>query len=55
MKARTVLYIAMSQDGFIAGENDNIDFLNAYQVDEDYVYESFIITISQSCWKKQQL
>jgi len=46
MKAKTVLYIAMSQDGFIAGENDNIDFLNAYQVEgEDYGYESFIKTI----------
>ena len=33
----------MSQDGFIAGENDNIDFLNAYQVEgEDYGYKSFI-------------
>ena len=51
MKAKTVLYIAMSQDGFIAGENDNIDFLNAYQVeDEDYGYKIFIKTIGQSCW-----
>jgi len=29
MKSKTVLYIAMSQDGFIAGKNDNIDFLTA--------------------------
>ena len=36
----------MSQDGFIAGENDNIDFLNAYQVEgEDYGYKNFIKTI----------
>lgn len=33
----------MSEDGFIAGENDNIDFLNPYQVDgEDYGYHEFI-------------
>ena len=46
MNVKTVLYIAMSQDGYIAGENDNIDFLNAYQVEgEDYGYDSFIKTI----------
>lgn len=46
MKIKTVLYIAMSQDGFIAGENDNIDFLDSYQVEgEDYGYERFIQTI----------
>jgi hypothetical protein len=37
----------MSEDGFIAGENDNIDFLNEFQVEgEDYGYWSFIKTIS---------
>ena len=37
----------MSEDGFIAGENDNIDFLNEFQVEgEDYRYGSFIQTIS---------
>ena len=37
----------MSEDGFIAGENDNIDFLNEFQVEgEDYGYGSFIKTIS---------
>ena len=51
MKAKTVLYIAMSQVEFVAGENDNIHFLNAYHVEgEDYGYESFIKTIGQSCW-----
>jgi hypothetical protein len=49
MKVKTVLYISMSQVEFVAGENDNINFLNAYQVEgEDY--ESFIKTIGQSCW-----
>ncbi len=36
----------MSQDGFIAGENDNIDFLNPYQIEgEDYGYGNFIKNI----------
>lgn len=36
----------MSEDGFIAGENDNIDFLNPYQVEgEDYGYKEFINTV----------
>lgn len=36
----------MSEDGFIAGENDNIDFLNPYQVEgEDYGYKEFINSV----------
>lgn len=36
----------MSEDGFIAGENDNIDFLNPYQIDgEDYGYKEFINSV----------
>ena len=47
MNSKVILYIAMSEDGFIAGENDNIDFLNEFQVEgEDYGYGSFIQTIS---------
>ncbi len=46
MSNRTILYIAMSEDGFIAGENDNIDFLNPYQVEgEDYGYNEFINSV----------
>jgi len=30
---KTTLYIAMSLDGFISGENDNLDFLNPYHVE----------------------
>jgi len=46
METKTILYIAMSQDGFIAGDGDNIDFLNSYQVEgEDYGYGDFIKTI----------
>lgn len=43
---KTILYIAMSEDGFIAGDKDNLDFLNPYQVEgEDYGYGSFMETI----------
>ncbi len=36
----------MSSDGFLAGENDNIDFLNPYQVEgEDYGYKEFINSV----------
>jgi len=46
MAKKTILYIAMSQDGFISGENDNLDFLNEYQVEgEDYGYANFISSI----------
>jgi dihydrofolate reductase len=46
MSCKTILYIAMSEDGFIAGENDNIDFLNPYQVEnEDYGYKEFINSV----------
>ena len=42
-QAKTTLYIAMSEDGYIAGENDSLDFLNPYQVEgEDYGYHAFI-------------
>lgn len=41
--SKTILYIAMSADGFIASENDNLDFLHKYQIEgEDYGYQSFI-------------
>jgi len=47
MNTKVILYIAMTEDGFIAGENDNIDFLNEFQVEgEDYGYGSFIKSIS---------
>ena len=41
-----VLYIAMSADGYIAAENDNIDFLNDYHVEgEDYGYSEFLNSV----------
>ena len=44
--SKTILYIAMSTDGFIASENDNLDFLHKYQIEgEDYGYHSFIESV----------
>ncbi len=46
MSSKTILYTAMSSDGFLAGENDNIDFLNPYQIEgEDYGYNEFINSV----------
>jgi dihydrofolate reductase len=43
---KTILYIACSLDNFIAGPNDNLDFLNAvHKEGEDYGYGEFIKTI----------
>ena len=43
---KTILYIAMSQDGFIAGENDDISFLDPFQTEgEDYGYNDFIQSV----------
>lgn len=43
MRPTVILYIAMSKDGFIASENDNLDFLNKYHLpNEDYGYTAFM-------------
>lgn len=43
---KTILYIACSLDNFIAGPNDNLDFLDAvHKEGEDYGYGEFIKTI----------
>jgi dihydrofolate reductase len=41
---RTVLYLAQSLDGFIAGRNDDISWLFRYN-DIDYGYQEFFATI----------
>ncbi len=39
---KVVLYISMSLDGFVAGENDDLSFLDAMQKEgEDYGYAAF--------------
>lgn len=46
MKRKVILYIAMSLDGFIAGKNDELDFLKQVETaGEDYGYAQFIETI----------
>jgi dihydrofolate reductase len=46
MNPKTILYIAISEDGFIAGEDNNLDFLNPYQGgEEDYGYTNFINSV----------
>lgn len=42
MKRKVILYIATSLDGYIAGPNDNLDFLSIVSKDgEDYGYSEF--------------
>ena len=46
MTSKIILYIASSLDGFIAGRNGEISWLDAYQVEgEDYGYSEFLKTI----------
>lgn len=46
MERKLMLYIAASLDGFIAGENDNLNFLKAVEKEgEDYGYSEFIISV----------
>ena len=49
MTNKTILYISMSKDGFIAQENDNLDFLNDFNNfqlgGEDYGYSDFIDSV----------
>lgn len=46
MMSKIILYIASSLDGFIAGRNGHISWLDAFQVEgEDYGYSKFLKTI----------
>jgi dihydrofolate reductase len=46
MKKKVILYIAISEDGFIAGAGDNLDFLNTVWTEgEDYCYAQFLNSI----------
>jgi dihydrofolate reductase len=43
MTRKVILYIAMSSDGYIAKDNDNIDFLSIVESPgEDYGYSAFL-------------
>lgn len=46
MEKKVILYIATSLDGYIAGENDNLDFLKVVEKEgEDYGYSEFIKSV----------
>lgn len=45
-KGKTILYIASSLDGFIAGANDDLSFLSLVEQEgEDYGYQSFYANV----------
>jgi len=45
-KRKVIVYIAMSLDGYIAGEGDDLSFLSIVQQDgEDYGYHAFVDTV----------
>ncbi len=48
------LYIAMSLDGYIAGDNDNLDFLSLVQTpNEDFGYTEFTSTVDTVIWGRK--
>lgn len=54
MPRQLVLYIAMSLDGYIAGENDNIDFLSSVDTPgEDFGYFDFYHTVDTVIWGRR--
>ncbi|WP_210463075.1 dihydrofolate reductase family protein [Rufibacter roseolus] len=51
---QVVLFIAMSLDGYIAKEDDNIDFLNQVErPGEDYGYAAFQTTVDTLIWGRR--
>ncbi|MFN8414907.1 MAG: dihydrofolate reductase family protein [Cytophagaceae bacterium] len=51
---KVVLYIACSVDGYIAGDDDNLDFLSVVEVDgEDYGYAEFNSTVDTLIWGRK--
>lgn len=54
MSRKLILYIAMSLDGYIAGKNDDIDFLSRVDVPgEDYGYGGFLANIDTVIWGRR--
>lgn len=54
MKRQVALFIAMSVDGYIAGENDNIDFLSVVErPGEDYGYADFNQAVDTVIWGRK--
>lgn len=54
MNRETFLYIAMSLDGYIAAEDDNIDFLSIVDSPgEDFGYEDFVKNVDTVIWGRR--
>ncbi len=54
MKRKVILYIAMSLDGYIAKQDDNIDFLSIVESPgEDYGYAEFLNNIDTIIWGRR--
>ncbi|MFA0964574.1 dihydrofolate reductase family protein [Roseivirga sp. BDSF3-8] len=54
MSRTLTLYIAMSLDGYIAGLDDDIRFLNSMEREgEDYGYAAFVQTIDTVIWGRR--
>jgi dihydrofolate reductase len=54
MKRKLILYIAMSIDGYIAKNDDNIDFLSVVDIaGEDYGHADFMKSIDTVIWGRR--
>lgn len=54
MDRKLILYIAMSLDGYIAGPEDNLDFLSCVQIPgEDYGYSAFNSQVDTLIWGRK--
>jgi dihydrofolate reductase len=54
MSRQLVLYIAMSLDGYIAKDEDNLDFLSVVETPgEDYGYASFQKEVDTVIWGRK--
>lgn len=54
MNRKTILYIAMSLDGFIAKNDDNIDFLSLVETpNEDFGYSDLLNKIDTVIWGRK--
>lgn len=54
MSRKVILYIAMSIDGYIAKDDDNIDFLSTVEwPDEDYGYAAFQKEVDTLIWGRK--
>lgn len=54
MSRKVILYIAMSLDGYIASNDDNLDFLNIVDSqDEDFGYLDFIRNVDTIIWGRK--